>query len=106
MVRFMARAITEGWELPPEKRAEVVASLYGVTQGLPPDGVDRLSAADVVAAARALMKGSEMALAERRLESDEKSADQPKVIVVRRVDARASLPAPEPTEGDRGEGSL
>jgi hypothetical protein len=75
VIRFMARAITEGWQLPPEKRADVVESLYGVTQGTPPDGVDRLTAADVVTAARALMKGTEMELAEAKLTQDAKQAE-------------------------------
>jgi hypothetical protein len=82
VVRFMARAITEGWQLPPEKRASVIESLFGVTQGKPPPEVERLTAADVVTAARALMKGTEMELAEAKLTQDAKQAEKPLVITV------------------------
>lgn len=94
----MVRALIEGWCLnDPAKQAELIQGLYEI--GSSP--VER--AADRIAATKALMQHS---IAVARLQHDESTADQPKVIVVRRVDSGLALPPPEPGEGAGGEGPV
>jgi hypothetical protein len=96
----MARAITEGWPLDPEKRQEVIENLFDIASGRRRMRGERINTGDETVAARALMEASKMELAEEKLTADVKQAEKPKVIVVRRIGGGPALPPPETGIGE------